>query len=190
MCHETFSLSLGYKNRYNQEFSVVAPCLSGGPSAALAAVSHLKLFSVFGVSSPYLSGSWPGVLTASLASINLSFLHLVWNSEILPPTRVHRPQNHFTNHMSSLHISVSYLDNDCNISNFFISIMFAMVVTKPNLGPLAHHATKPICWHGAMVKESIYYIFGGHRARRMESTISKDPNSLTFGKGFLKATLR
>ena len=34
-----------------------------------------------GVSSPWLSGSWPTVLTASLASINLSFLHLALNLE-------------------------------------------------------------------------------------------------------------
>ena len=59
-------------------------------------------------------------------------------------------------------------------------------VTEPNLGPLTHHAAKPIYWHWVVVKYSIYC---RHQARRTGSSCSKDPNSLmAFREGFLKAT--
>ena len=53
-------------------------------------------------------------------------------------------------------------------------------ITEPNLHLLLQHATKPsYCYH-VVVKENILFI-RGHQARRMDSSSSKDLNSLMEG---------
>ena len=37
-------------------------------------------------------------------------------------------EQYFSNNIYSLHVSVSHLGNSCNISNFFIIVIIAMVI--------------------------------------------------------------
>ena len=54
------------------------------------------------------------------------------------------------------------------------------------MGLLTCHMAKPICWHQVVVKESIVFITGC-KARRTDSSGSKDPNSpMAVREGFFK----